>query len=269
LARRAAGRDGVGCRPAVAQAEPASVPRGARGARSGGAVVGLQLPLNIALLDGASFENYYPGPNRELLDCLVGGLDAGTQEIVYLWGRSGSGKTHLLRAQCRAASARGQPSAYLPLAEDLPVDMLDGLERMDLLCLDDIHARAGRSAWEHALFALYNRCRDAGVRLLISGKAPPGALGIQLPDLASRLSWGLVLRLRELAEADKVAALQHRAHCRGLELPAGVASFLLRRCRRDLAFLFGLLDRLDRASAAAQRRLTIPFVKGVLESVDL
>jgi DnaA-homolog protein len=229
----------------------------------------MQLPLNIALLDGASFENYYPGPNREVLECLAGGLDEEAQEIVYLWGRAGVGKTHLLEAQCRAASARGQPSAYLPLAEDLPVDMLDGLEQATLLCLDDIHVRAGRAPWEQALFALYNRCRDAGTRLLIAGKAPPGALGIQLPDLASRLSWGLVLRLRELAEADKVAALQHRARCRGLELPAGVASFLLRRCRRDLPFLFGLLDRLDQASAAAQRRLTIPFVKGVLDSVDL
>jgi DnaA family protein len=230
--------------------------------------VGVQLPLDIRLLDGASFENYYPGPNRQALDCLLGSLDEPAPGFTYLWGKAGVGKTHLLQAHCRAASDRGKPSAYLPLAAHLPPAVLDGLEGMAVLCIDDIHARSGQARWESSLFALYNRCRDAGTQLVVTGRAPPTALGIALPDLASRLSWGLVLRLRELAESDKAAALQQRARCRGLELSPTVAVFLLRRCPRDMSSLFRALERLDRAAVAARRRLTIPFVKTVLESPE-
>lgn len=55
--------------------------------------------------------------------------------------------------------------------------------------------------------------------------------------------------------------LAQRAALRGLELPEPVADYLLRRCSRDLSTLLALLDRLDLAALAQQRRLTIPFVR--------
>jgi DnaA family protein len=48
-------------------------------------------------------------------------------------------------------------------------------------------------------------------------------------------------------------------------LPDDTAQFLLSRSRRDMASLYGVLDRLDDEALRAQRRLTIPFVKGVLD----
>jgi DnaA family protein len=230
--------------------------------------MGVQLPLNIRLTDGASFDNYYPGPNREILHCLRRSLQAEERCTVYLWGGAGVGKTHLLQAACRQLTGRGAPSVYLPLAEEIPQSVLDGLDRMALVCLDDLQACTGRGTWEHVLFTLYNRCQEAGTQLLLAANAPPASLGLALPDLVSRLSWGLVLHVRGLSERDKVAALRHRARGRGLDLPVAVASFLLRRCPRDLPFLFGLLDRIDLAAFAAHRQVTIPFVKGVLESGD-
>ena len=55
-----------------------------------------------------------------------------------------------------------------------------------------------------------------------------------------------------------------RARLRGLELPPETGRYLLNHYRRDMASLCALLDELDLASLAAQRRLTIPFVKGIL-----
>ena len=75
-----------------------------------------------------------------------------------------------------------------------------------------------------------------------------------------------MFQLHGLNDDDKIAVLRGRAHSRGLVLPDEVAGYLLRHCHRDLTALLELLERLDRASLAGQRRLTVPFVKDVLEA---
>ncbi len=63
----------------------------------------------------------------------------------------------------------------------------------------------------------------------------------------------------------KILALQLRAKLRGFELPEDVGRFVLKRLDREMQTLFKTLDELDRASIVAQRKLTIPFVKDILE----
>jgi DnaA family protein len=143
--------------------------------------------------------------------------------------------------------------------------MVEGLEALDLVCIDDVQLIAGHPQWEEALFDLFNRLRAAGGRLLISGDQPPSSLSLELPDLTSRLSWGLVLRLRDLTDSDKQALLMHNARQRGMELPADVARYLVNRRERDLRSLLATIERLDTLSLAAQRKLTIPFVRQHLD----
>ena len=225
-----------------------------------------QLTLGIRLNDSASFANYFPGRNAEVLNHLRACAHGENHLPVLIWGRPGSGKTHLLHAACHAATARGEAPAYLPMraAARWSPEVLDGLERCPLVCVDDVDALAGQAVWEEALFHLYNRVTEQGARLALSACAPPAELKLKLPDLTSRLAWGLVLHLEALDENDKLVALQLRAQQRGFELPGEVAQFLLRRCPRDTASLFALLDHLDQASLAAQRKLTIPFVRELI-----
>ena len=225
-----------------------------------------QLTLGIRLNDSASFANYFPGGNAEVLNHLRACAQGESALPVLVWGTPGSGKTHLLHAACHAATVRAESPAYLPMRDAAlwSPDVLEGLEHCALVCVDDVDAIAGQPAWEEALFHLYNRVTAQGHGLLLSAAAPPAELKLKLPDLASRLAWGLVLHLAALDENDKLAALQLRAQQRGFELPADVAQFLLRRCPRDTPSLFALLDRLDQASLAAQRKLTIPFVRELI-----
>jgi DnaA family protein len=141
--------------------------------------------------------------------------------------------------------------------------MLEGLEALSLVCIDDVDTIAGDAAWEAALFHLFNRVRERGARIVIAGSASPRALGLGLPDLATRLAWGLVFQLHPLGDEEKAQALQLRARGRGMEMPEAVARYLLQHHARDMAALFALLERLDRASLAAQRRLTVPFVREI------
>jgi DnaA family protein len=145
--------------------------------------------------------------------------------------------------------------------------VLPGLERLDLVCLDDIDALAGREEGERALFHLFNRMRESGSVLLVAASAPAQQCGFRLPDLVSRLGWGLTYRLRSLDDGAVLAALLHRARARGLELSEETAVFLLKRIPRDLPTVFSALDRLDEAAMVEQRRLTIPFVKSILNLV--
>src|SRR3569623_871177 len=166
---------------------------------------------------------------------------------------SRAGSTPAIGNPERSMAQRGASDLFPQLP--LGVRVRDGVDRI-----------AGDRGWETALFHLYNRVREAGGQLVVAARGNPATLALDLPDLRSRLSWGLVLQLHELGDEDKAAALRLQAHQRSKEMPAEVASFLMRRCRRDMAALFALLDELDHASLAAQRRLTVPFVKSVLDA---
>lgn len=226
-------------------------------------VVSGQLPLQIRFRDDSTFAGFESGRNAEAAHFLQAGFAAG--QSVYLWGGTGTGKTHLLEAVCRLATGRGESAVYLPLRQrvDLAPALLEGLEALALVCVDDIDAIVGDADWEAALFHLFNRVRAGGGRIAIAGAASPRALGLGLPDLATRLSWGLVFQLQPLLDDEKARVLRARARARGMEMPEAVARYLLQRHARDMGALFELLERLDRASLAAQRRLTVPFVREV------
>ncbi|TFH87365.1 DnaA regulatory inactivator Hda [Billgrantia azerbaijanica] len=225
-----------------------------------------QLPLGVGLRDDATFANFHAGPNASLVDRLEQQLEAGGEPFLFLWGASGTGRSHLLQAACHAASDRDRRALYLPLRElgHFPPLMLEEAERLDLVAIDDLEFVIGRRRWEEGLFHAFNRLRDAGRRLVVAAEAAPRQLPIALPDLASRLTWGMTFHVKALDDEERLAALQLRARVRGMQLPDEVARYILHRGPRDLGELCASLATLDRASLSAQRKLTIPFVKQAL-----
>jgi len=226
-----------------------------------------QIPLHISLRDSATFANFLPAGNAQLLLQLVDAAALKGEQFIFLWGSAGTGKTHLLQSVCHALSANASTGVYLPLShEGIRPEMLEGLESMPLIAIDDLQAVAGDREWETALFNLYNRVRDRGEgHLIVTGTANPQALDLSLPDLESRLMWGLVFQLQAMDDEQLSEALQLRAKGRGMDMPADVAAYILKRCSRDMHSLFDLLDKLDHESLVAQRKLTIPFVRQFLE----
>lgn len=224
-----------------------------------------QLPLGVTLRHPRGFSNFIAGPNAGAV-AVLRDLLAGRGGVVYLWGGSGSGKSHLLEACCGDASLHGRPVAYLPLAGSrVEPDMLNGLAGIELLCIDDVDSVAGDGAWEEALFHLYNQAEQASCPMVLTASVAPRTSAWKLPDLASRLTAAVVWRLHALDDTDCRAALQLHARERGFELSDEVVTFVMKRLRRDMLSLSTFLDRLDQSSLAAQRRVTVPFVKALLE----
>ena len=213
----------------------------------------------------ATFASYFAGSNQAVIDYLHQ-VVAGTESYVYLWGETGSGSSHLLQAACHLAYQQKMSAAYLPLQQlhKLPTAVLESVEQNQLVCIDDIHVVAGNSQWEEAVFDCYNRLKEADCQFIIAGNQHPKKLGIELPDLVSRLCWGVSFQLQLLSDEEKQAALQLAANQRGFELPNSVAQFILTHCARQQGELFQLLIKLDEASLVAKCKLTIPFVKQIL-----
>ncbi|WP_194755443.1 DnaA regulatory inactivator Hda [Aliidiomarina indica] len=236
-----------------------------------------QLALPVQLPDHARFDNFVVGSGEvgEAHALLVAHLQRiasaawrPEHQYTYLFGSSGRGKTHLLCALCEQCAEQGRTSIYLSLREFHGVNdvsILQGLERYDVIALDDVQAVCDQGIWCDALFALFNRVQDAGNGFMVlAADHSIARLPIVLPDLRSRMQWASPYQLRPLPDADKVMVLQQHAQERGLELTEGVGEFIVQRLSRDLHELMGALEQLDQASMARQRRLTLPFVKQVL-----
>jgi DnaA-homolog protein len=225
-----------------------------------------QLPLGVRLRAASTFASFRPGPNGPLVAALEARAAMPGLPPLWLYSAPGAGRTHLLQATCARAGERGRRAGYLPLAARWPsAEMTAGLEQLDVVCLDDLERVAGDAAWERALFALYNDLAEGGGNLVISANAAPTALPVALADLGSRLTACVVWQLRPLDEAEQGMALLARARALGVELPEETLLYLQRRLPRDLGALCDALDRLDAAALSQQRRLTIPFVRSVLQ----
>ncbi|MCG8277368.1 DnaA regulatory inactivator Hda [Stenotrophomonas sp. NLF4-10] len=229
-----------------------------------------QLPLALRYPPDQRLESYIGAPDGALAQLRAIAVGEA-QDWVYLLGPAGTGKTHLALALCAAAEQAGRGSAYLPLAAAAGRlrDALEALEGRDVIALDGLDAIAGQRDDEVALFEFHNRARAAGVALLYTASAAPDGLGLVLPDLRSRLAQCGRIVLSPLDDEGRSAVLRTRALRRGLVLDEAAIDWLLARTGRDLAGLVRLLDRLDRESLAAKRRITVPFLRQVLDASDL
>jgi DnaA family protein len=222
-----------------------------------------QLALGVTLRANALFANFHPGPNEEVLAA----LQATGADPIWVWGSAGCGKSHLLQALCAATDG---PAAYIPLSPistgaALPPEALRGFADCGVVCVDDVDAVAGNLNWEQALFRLFNEAQESRSRLVFAARAAPRGIEWRLDDWRSRAAACVVYHVKELDDAGRARALELRAAQRGLKLPAETLDYLMKRMPRDLRSLFDILDELDEASLAAQRRLTIPFIREALE----
>jgi DnaA-homolog protein len=213
-----------------------------------------QIPLAIGPAPEASFETFVVGDNT----LAVAQLRALTGPA-YLWGASGTGKTHLLAASAHAAMARGAASGWFDAGAALPWEFDTA---WSLVLLDDCQALD--DARQRAAFALYIEAQAHGVPVVAAGALPPVDLPLR-EDLRTRLGWGTVFEILPLREAQARAVLRREADRRGIFLSDEVMGYLLTRFSRDLKHLMALLDRLDRFALAEHRAVTVPLLKRMFE----
>ena len=203
-----------------------------------------QLALGISPPPQPTLDNFVPGANAELvarLRELVSGNS--TENIVYLWGEAGSGKSHLLQA-CGVLRAGAGARDGLHVADD--VETLGEEPQI-------------------ALFNRINEARQSGGAVLAAGNAPPAQLPLR-EDLKSRLAWGLVYQVKPLTDEERAVFLRAEAARRGLRVAEDVIAYLLTHARRDLPSLGAILEELDRESLERKRPVTLQLVRDLLKA---
>lgn len=231
-----------------------------------------QLSFSALLPEQQELQEFIWGENALLKFHLEHVLENSDDQFIYIWGQTGSGKSHLLQTICHQYDEK-LSSIYLPLslAESIPPSCLDNLEEQQIVSLDDIHLIQNMPEWEEALFHLYNRIRDKkNTLLIISGQHPPTLLNLKLPDLVSRLQWGMTWHLKEPSDDLKLQIIMQKAVKKGFYIPEAVAQYMLSHYARHLTTQMKILDILDQSSLQAQRRtISIPFIKECLKNVTL
>jgi DnaA family protein len=219
-----------------------------------------QLALDFAGQPQPTLDNYLAGRNGELVTHLrrLAGRQAG-ERFLYVWGRPGSGRSHLLKAAVGALQQGGTAAAYHACAAG--TRLTEGLERMDCVALDDVDRLDEEG--QVAAFGLYNALRERDGMLLAAGAAPPVQLRLR-EDLVTRLAWGLVYQVHALSDEEKARALADYAAGRGFRLLPEVCDYLLTRASRDLPSLLATLQALDRYSLETKRPVTVPLARELL-----
>ena len=230
-----------------------------------------QIHLDIAPRTFATFDTFVCDNESELLDILIN-LKVPVQEPrqYFLWGTKESGKSHLLHATCNYLATTELNSIYIPLRKFTNNDskIIRDIHYLDIVCLDDIDSVLGDADWELALFQLINELRAANKSIIMTASINPHNANTSMPDLASRLVWGPVYKLSTLDDAQKTEALRLHARARGFDISLDVSRYLITRHSRELTNLVKLLNEIDQQSLAQQRKVTVPFVKTVINNMQ-
>ncbi len=225
-----------------------------------------QMALDIGLHSVPSLESFFAGPNTAALQHLKLWTAAQMPSPVptYLWGESGSGKSHLLKAAHAALKSHGLSVGWLDAHTSLHVPFD---ESWTAVLMDDVHLfNLEQQAMAFNWFVNAMTPKSGLPRwVLAAGALPPADLKLR-DDLRSRLGWGHVYALQVLNDSERRAVLRQEADSRGLFLSDDVMTYMLTRFSRDLSSLMSLLDHLDQFALQTQRAITIPLIKSMLES---
>lgn len=252
-----------------------------------------QVPLALKLDSSATFDSFWSAADAELIAALQAlslpaneavdssvALASPASAWIYITASRGGGVSHLLQATAALATEQQLSAMYLSLNEVLNASdvgsrpgaaesmagYFDGLEDFDLLCIDDVECLSGQSAWQEQLFYLIEKLKNkSNARLVLGSHCLAAELNFDLADLKSRLKWATGFQLNVLSDEQKMQVLQFKAERLGLVMSDEVANFLMNRCSRNMADLSELLARLDQQALSSGRRLTIPWLKTVLD----
>lgn len=227
-----------------------------------------QLVFDLYSRYQARFSDFL-GEQAHYLCIQVRRVISGEERFAYLYGDVGSGKTHLLESACYEALVCGRRIMYIDLRHhhQYTPDMLAGLEGMELICLDNIDAIAGHPSWEEGLFHLFNRLQMMVIPLLVTANVAPMQLALQLLDLQTRLSLGLLCQVRGLSDDERAQIVLQRATRMGLSVPHSCIQYIMHHYERSMHPILRLLDCIAAQAFEQKKTITLSLVKATIKKM--
>ena len=209
------------------------------------------------------FRDFYT--NKENLN-LVNNLKDQEAGDIIIQASSNTGKSHLLQSACNFYNEIGKTSFYLPIKKALDYDpsVLDSINKIDLICIDDIDFVAKNDDWERAIFNLINQCQQSTSRIIFSVSGSIDTAGFNLPDLLSRLNKLLKYNVANIDDGDIELAIDLIIEHNSINIGDKEINYILNHAKRDIAHLKHILFKLDEYSLSTKKKITIPLIKEII-----
>ena len=240
-----------------------------------GASSDMQLVLDFPVTESYNFSNFVVCSGNETAFRFAERISGtgGEENLLYLHGPAGSGKTHLLEA-CAATIGGRINNSPLPTfsfketpgmsPQSIGAILQRRFHDTPGLFIDDIQLAPSDQSLKGQIWQLFNDFHGLGKPVVITGQQPPKELGNLDGHLSSRLLWGLVARVDISDDESRLMIMQKLAADRQVILPVDVTEFLLRHLPRDIPTLIGTLDRIVRYALATGRKVTTRLAAEVL-----
>ena len=187
--------------------------------------------------------------------------------LLYLYGPSGSGKSHLLKAIGQALS--NDCGARIPLISCANVLSVDDLFNPTLnataLLVDDLHLLRNDPALRAGLWQLFNDFYSSGRIVALAGLNHPRDLPLLDDHLVSRLLWGLVARVDASDDDSRRMILKKVADDRQVRVPDDVVDYVLMTASREVNDLIDSFEALYRLSMSRNRKMTVSLAREARE----
>ncbi|QXE87528.1 ATP-binding protein [Geomonas nitrogeniifigens] len=234
----------------------------------------MQLIFDFPVVPRFCFENFVVcGGNKtayQFAQRIASGSDA--ENLLYIYGPEGSGKTHLLTALSstidgRYFSFRDADALYgKSYGSEGPSRLAEHFAGAKALILDDLDLLPDRQELRVELWELFNAFYSSGRKIAISGLTPPKELPHLDGHLTSRLLWGLVARMDVSDDESRRMILKKLAEDRQMTLPDEVIDEMLLKARRDIPSLVYALETINRTAIATKRKVSLRLAKEIFKS---
>ena len=219
-----------------------------------------QLTFPWSKPNNSSFGDFYIEENNH---SVLGNLKG--EEDLVIYGTSKAGKSFLLQSLCNYFSEVNKSSLYIPLKElnSHETELLDNLEKLNLVCIDDLETIAGDNKWETAIFNLINDCLLSDCRIVFCSNINPSLISFKLEDLFSRIQKINKIEVYPVKSDNLTEAVRFFADLRSINIGDKEIAYLINHTRRSMGDLVTHINQLDKLSMQLKRKITIPLIKKV------
>lgn len=230
-----------------------------------------------------NFANFVIGNNNRLAHAgalAVAQSPGRAYNPLFLYGKVGLGKTHLLQAIAHHVMNNESNMSFTYLSsEQFTNELINSIRddrtarfrnkyrNTDILLVDDIHFLAGKERTQEEFFHTFNALHETHKQIVLSSDRPPSEISALEKRLVSRFEWGLIADIQPPDLETRIAILKKKAVIDNLDLPDEVIIFIAERIKTNIRKLEGCLIRLVAHSSLFKEKIDMNSIKDILRDL--